>query len=137
MYGGLLQAGLVDADHHRVEHEKPPVKVLVHLIPAKREALNEAWFLSLADARRIIDAWRQDYNTVRPHSAVGYRTPEAFEQRGPNGECGTRGLLPVLALAPRRRPDAVSAVPAREPAPGEVLSGMRSPSRPDMRPMRH
>ena len=70
------------------------MKVLVHLIPAKREALKEPWFLSLADARRIIDAWRQDYNTVRPHSAVGYRTPEEFEQRGPNGECRLQGRSP-------------------------------------------
>jgi putative transposase len=46
------------------------------------ECLNEAWFLTLADARRIIEAWRQDYNTVRPHSALGYLTPEEFEQRG-------------------------------------------------------
>jgi putative transposase len=50
------------------------------------ECLNEAWFLSLADARRIIEAWRQDYNTVRPHSALGYLTPTEFEQLSPNGE---------------------------------------------------
>ena len=36
---------------------------------------------SLADARRIIEAWRQDYNAVRPHSSLGYLTPEEFEQR--------------------------------------------------------
>jgi putative transposase len=45
------------------------------------ECLNESWFLSLADARRIIEAWRQDYNAVRPHSSLGYLTPEEFEQR--------------------------------------------------------
>jgi len=44
------------------------------------ECLNEAWFLSLTDARRIIEAWRQDYNTMRPHSALGYLTPEEFER---------------------------------------------------------
>ncbi len=55
------------------------------------ECLNEAWFLTLADARRIIEAWRQDYNTVRPHSALGYLTPEEFEQRSPNGDCGHSG----------------------------------------------
>ena len=44
------------------------------------ECLNECWFLTLADARRIIETWRQDYNTVRPHSALGYLTPEAFER---------------------------------------------------------
>jgi putative transposase len=54
------------------------------------ECLNGSWFRSLADARWIIEAWRQDYNTVRPHSALGYRTPEEFEQLSPNGECGTQ-----------------------------------------------
>ena len=42
------------------------------------ECLNEHWFLSLGDARRIVEAWRQDYNAERPHSALGYRTPAEF-----------------------------------------------------------
>ena len=42
------------------------------------ECLNEHWFLSLDDARQIVEAWRQDYNRERPHSALGYRTPEEF-----------------------------------------------------------
>ena len=39
------------------------------------ECLNEHWFTSLADARRMVEAWRRDYNDVRPHSALDYRTP--------------------------------------------------------------
>ena len=42
------------------------------------ECLNEHVFGSLADARRIIEAWRVDYNEVRPHSSLGYQTPEEF-----------------------------------------------------------
>ncbi len=42
------------------------------------ECLNENWFLDLGDAREIIEAWRVDYNTSRPHSALGYATPEEF-----------------------------------------------------------
>ena len=42
------------------------------------ECLNENWFLDLEDAREIIEAWRIDYNTDRPHSALGYATPEEF-----------------------------------------------------------
>jgi putative transposase len=49
------------------------------------ECLNEAWFVSLADACRSIEAWRQNYNTRRPHSALGNVTPEAFEQLGRSG----------------------------------------------------
>jgi putative transposase len=42
------------------------------------ECLNVNWFLNLWDARRKIDAWRIHYNTERPHSRLGYRTPEEF-----------------------------------------------------------
>lgn len=42
------------------------------------ECLNEHVFGSLAEARRIIEAWRIDYNEARPHSSLGYRTPEEF-----------------------------------------------------------
>lgn len=42
------------------------------------ECLNQHWFVSLADARQLIEAWRVDYNTVRPHSALGNLTPEAY-----------------------------------------------------------
>jgi putative transposase len=40
--------------------------------------LIEAWFRSLADARRIIEAWRRDSKTVVPHSALGDLTPADF-----------------------------------------------------------
>ena len=44
----------------------------------REECLNEHWFLTLADARETIESWRMDYNQVRPHSALGYLTPEEF-----------------------------------------------------------
>jgi putative transposase len=42
------------------------------------ECLNEQVFSSLAEARRIIECWRIDYNTARPHSSLDYQTPEEF-----------------------------------------------------------
>jgi len=42
------------------------------------ECLNENWFIDLAHAREKIAQWQQDYNQARPHSALGYRTPEEF-----------------------------------------------------------
>ncbi len=45
----------------------------------------------LADARRIIEAWCQDYKAVRPASALGYLTPEEFERLSLNGP-GRRSL---------------------------------------------
>lgn len=44
------------------------------------ECLNEHWFSTLEEARRLIETWRQDYNTVRPHSSLGDRTPAEFAQ---------------------------------------------------------
>lgn len=42
------------------------------------ECLNETLFSSLAEARRLLGEWRDDYNRVRPHSALANRTPEEF-----------------------------------------------------------
>jgi len=44
------------------------------------ECLNEHWFISLAHARSVIEAWRIEYNTERPHSSLGNLTPEEFAQ---------------------------------------------------------
>jgi putative transposase len=44
------------------------------------ECLNRHWFVGLRDTRQTVEAWRQDYNRARPHSALGYRSPEEFRQ---------------------------------------------------------
>jgi len=38
-------------------------------------------FSNLATARQIIEAWRIDYNTERPHTSLDGLTPEAFATR--------------------------------------------------------
>ena len=45
------------------------------------ECLNEHLFGSLAATRRIIEAWRTDYNTQRPHTSLGGLTPAASATR--------------------------------------------------------
>jgi len=42
------------------------------------ECLNAHWFLSLADAKSKIEAWRRQYNESRPHTALGWLTPQEF-----------------------------------------------------------
>ena len=42
------------------------------------ELLNRELFLSLAEARFVIDQWRLDYNHRRPHSSLNWQTPAAF-----------------------------------------------------------
>lgn len=42
------------------------------------ECLNVHQFASLAEAQAVLDAWRLDYNTRRPHSSLGHLTPSEF-----------------------------------------------------------
>lgn len=42
------------------------------------ECLNRELFGSLLEAQVIIEQWRLEYNGLRPHSALGYRTPDEF-----------------------------------------------------------
>ena len=44
----------------------------------REECLAVSWFQNLFDARRKIAAWRKEYNEERPHSSLGYRTPNEF-----------------------------------------------------------
>jgi putative transposase len=44
------------------------------------ECLNASWFRNLADAREKISRWREEYNSERPHSSLGYRTPNEFAE---------------------------------------------------------
>lgn len=42
------------------------------------ECLSLEWFRSRAEAKVIVETWRRHYNEVRPHSSLGYLTPNAF-----------------------------------------------------------
>ena len=50
----------------------------------RAECLNANWFLSLDEARRKCEAWRRDYNEVRPHSAIGNQVPAALHRSAGN-----------------------------------------------------
>ena len=55
------------------------------------ECLNEHLFSSYAHARKVINAWRNDYNITRPHSSREGLTPIQFAnpvQNGPQHEQG-------------------------------------------------
>ncbi len=41
----------------------------------RQECLNAHWFMTLSEAKEIIEAWRREYNESRPHRALGERTP--------------------------------------------------------------
>jgi putative transposase len=54
------------------------------------ECLNMNWFANLNDARWKVQQWRLDYNSVRPHSSLSYRSPEAFRR-----SCEAVGEFPI------------------------------------------
>lgn len=45
------------------------------------ECLNETLFLTLEEAREIIEAWQLDYNGERPHTILNGLTPNKFARR--------------------------------------------------------
>ncbi len=65
---------------HYIQPGKPQQNAFVESFNGRLrdELLNETLFSSLAEARRLLAAWRDDYNRVRPHSALANRTPEEF-----------------------------------------------------------
>jgi len=68
---------------HYIAPGKPQQKEFVESFNGRlrEECLNEHLFPSLAAARRIIEAWRTDYNNVRPHSSLGGLAPAEFMSR--------------------------------------------------------
>lgn len=47
----------------------------------REECLNVSWVQNLFDARRKIAEWRMEYNEERPHSSLGYLTPNEYVAR--------------------------------------------------------
>lgn len=56
------------------------------------ELLNGEIFYTLAEAKILIIAWRRHYNTVKPHSSLGYRPP-APETAKPPLACSITGQM--------------------------------------------
>lgn len=81
-----MQNGFVESFNGRMRDEFP----------------NETLFRNLAHARELMTAWVIDYNTARPHSALGYQTPAGF------------ALQLTTAIA---RPAAYAEGSARRPVP--------------------
>jgi putative transposase len=50
------------------------------------ECLNANVFVSLADARSKLDAWRRDYNERRPHTSLGRLTPSEYVRQREKSE---------------------------------------------------
>ncbi len=70
---------------HYIQPGKPLQNAFIESFNSRLrdECLNEHVFLNLAEARETIEAWRRDYNGVRPHSSLGALTPrESADRQG-------------------------------------------------------
>ncbi|MDQ2664184.1 MAG: IS3 family transposase [Candidatus Eremiobacteraeota bacterium] len=67
---------------HFIEPGKPTQNAQIESLNGRirDELLNAHSFLSIFEARRSAVEWRHDYNAVRPHSALDYRTPREFAE---------------------------------------------------------
>ena len=79
------------------------------------ELLNETLFLGLDHARTAIAAWVADYNGRRPHSSLGYLTPEAFAANFTattiRAATPTRGLATAIQREPSSHRPGVADTP--------------------------
>ena len=68
------------------------------------ECLNRELFGNLREVRVILESWRVEYNERRPHSALGYRTPNEYAGRKTNrfdGGCAPPNPAPLAAAGVR------------------------------------
>ena len=83
------------------------------------ECLSLEWFRSRAEAKVIIESWRRHYNEVRPHSSLGYLTPNEFVAR--------------LANAASRHATGQGAAVCGPSRPGPLLNQLRKGHRQEAR----
>ena len=81
----------------------------------REECLGISWFQNLFDARRKIAAWRTEYNEERPHSSLGYKTPNEF------AAAQAAGLYTAVQEA--RDSNAIPC-PSRSPIPAQNQDGV-------------
>src|SRR5512139_2826137 len=67
-------------DWHYIAPGKPTQNAFIESFNGRLrdELLNETLFTSLAHAREALSIWKDDYNTVRPHSAIGNVPPAVY-----------------------------------------------------------
>ena len=88
---------------HYIAPGKPQQNAFIESFNARLrdELLNETIFSSLAEARILLEQWRRDYNTHRPHSRLGWLTPSEFANRSrlskqwPSGAAQPEGSAPM------------------------------------------
>lgn len=67
-------------NHLFIEPGKPVQNAYIESFNGKfrEECLSTHWFKNIYEARELIEAWRSEYNNIRPHSALGNMTPSEY-----------------------------------------------------------
>lgn len=67
-------------EHIYIDPGKPMQNGFIESFNGKlrAECLDQHWFRNLAEAKEILEAWRVEYNRVRPHSSLDNLTPEEY-----------------------------------------------------------
>ncbi|WP_261310415.1 integrase core domain-containing protein, partial [Gluconacetobacter entanii] len=83
-------------DWHYIAPGKPQQNGFVESFNGRLrdECLNETLFTSLTHARQILADWREDYNTVRPHSQLDGRTPDQVARQASRGHAPETLVIP-------------------------------------------
>jgi putative transposase len=106
---------------HYIEPGKPVQNAFIESFNSKLrdECLNEYVFSGLGEARAIIEAWRHDYNHLRPHSSLGYLAPEEFAARNQGNSDVARTAWPAELAG------AVHGAPTSDPKPDSFSAALR------------
>jgi putative transposase len=111
-FNGLAMLGWAQGhglDWHYIEPGKPQQNAFIESFNGRLrdEFLNETLFTTLAQARVELEEWRRDYNTERPHSALGNLTPLAYAARNASvpQQAGALRLPEGFAPRPVATPD--------------------------------
>jgi putative transposase len=87
----LAWAAETKVEWHYIDPGKPVQNAFIESFNSRLrdEFLNETLFTSLMQTRFALEEWRRDYNTVRPHSRIGWLTPAAYAANfSPQQPCG-------------------------------------------------
>jgi putative transposase len=84
-----------DIEWHYIAPGKPMQNGFVESFNGRLrdECLNEHLFINLKEAQQIIEEWRIDYNTNRPHTSLNGLTPTEFAARPNRGQTQNRLYL--------------------------------------------
>jgi putative transposase len=121
--GAVLRWATSRVAWHYIEPGKPMQNAFIESFNSKLrdECLNEYVFTTLKEARTIIEAWRHDYNHLRPHSSLGYLAPEEFAAQNQGSSASARTAWPAKQMLA----GAVQCAPASDPKPDSFSAALR------------